>query len=62
MSRVHYARRTQGGQSSVEYAIVSAVLAFGLGIGLSSEDSALRQLLDAFVLSYRNASFAISLP
>ena len=52
----------QCGQSSIDYAIVSAVLALALGIGLSSDDSVLRQLLDAFVTAYRNFSFAISLP
>ncbi len=55
-------RSAQRGQSSVDYAIVSAVLAVALGIGMSSEDSVLRQLLDAFVTAYRNFSFAISLP
>lgn len=50
------------GQSSVEYAIVSAVLAFALGLGMSRDDSVLRQLLNAFVTAYRNFSFAISLP
>lgn len=55
-------RSVQRGQSSVDYAIVSAVLAVALGIGMSSDDSVLRQLLDAFVTAYRNFSFAISLP
>jgi hypothetical protein len=55
-------RSAQRGQSSVDYAIVSAVLAVALGIGMSSDDSVLRQLLDAFVTAYRNFSFAISLP
>jgi hypothetical protein len=57
-----FSRSAQRGQSSVDYAIVSAVLAVALGIGMSSDDSVLRQLLDAFVTAYRNFSFAISLP
>lgn len=55
-------RLAQRGQSSVDYAIVSAVLAVSLGMGMSSDDSVLRQLLDAFVTAYRNFSFAISMP
>ena len=50
------------GQSSVEYVIVCAVLAFALGIGMADDSSVLRQLLNAFVLSYQKISFAISLP
>ena len=52
----------QSGQSSVEYVIVCAVLAFALGIGMADDSSVLRQLLNAFVLSYQKISFAISLP
>ena len=37
-------------------------LAFALGVGMVDDSSALRQLLNALVLSYQKISFAISLP
>lgn len=52
----------QRGQSSTEYLVVCAALALALGIGMVDDSSALRQLLNAFVLSYQKISFAISLP
>ena len=60
LEKDYFAYMNQG--KAVDYAIVSAVLAIALGIGLSGDDSVLRQLLDAFVTAYRNFSFAISLP
>jgi UDP-N-acetylmuramyl pentapeptide phosphotransferase/UDP-N-acetylglucosamine-1-phosphate transferase len=50
------------GQSSTEYLVVCAALALALGVGMVDDSSALRQLLNAFVLSYQKISFAISLP
>ena len=50
------------GQSSTEYLLVCAALAFALGVGMVDDSSALRQLLNALVLSYQKISFAISLP
>ena len=55
-------RAPQRGQSSMEYVVLCAALVFALGIGMVDDKSALRQLLDAFTLAYRNISFAISLP
>jgi len=55
-------RSSLHGQSSTEYLVVCAALAFALGLGMVDEHSALRQLLDALVLSYQKISFAISLP
>ena len=46
----------------MEYVVLCAALVFALGIGMVDDKSALRQLLDAFTLAYRNISFAISLP
>lgn len=53
---------SQTGQSSTEYLVVCAALAIVLGVGMVDDSSALRQLLNAFVLSYQKISFAISLP
>ncbi|MES2259666.1 MAG: hypothetical protein V4724_14175 [Pseudomonadota bacterium] len=52
----------QQGQSSTEYIVVCAALAIALGVGMSSDDSVLRQLLNAFKTAYQNFSYAISLP
>lgn len=52
----------QLGQSSLEYLIVASTLAVALGINMASDQSVLKQLLDAFVTAYQNFSFAISLP
>jgi hypothetical protein len=46
----------------MEYAVVSMALALALGLDLASNDSVLRQLLDAFRLAYQNLAYAISLP
>lgn len=50
------------GQSSVEYLVVCAAFAFALGIGMSSDESALKQLLVGFQMAYKNIAFAISIP
>lgn len=55
-------RRPSTGQSSIEYVIVCAALAFALGVGMQGEDSVLNQLLWAFQTAYRRFSFALSLP
>lgn len=52
----------QRGQSSVEYVVVCAALAFVLGVGMKDENSVLRQLVDAFQTGYQRFSYAISLP
>lgn len=54
--------RTQRGQSSVEYVVVCAALAFALGIGMRDGHSVLGQLVTAFKTAYENFSYAISLP
>lgn len=53
----------QLGQSSMEYVVVCAALAFALGIGMrSGNDSVLLELLLAFQTAYERFSYAISLP
>jgi len=52
----------QQGQSSVEYLVICAAIAFALGLGMLDNTSVLRQLLDAFKTAYQNFSYAISLP
>jgi len=50
------------GQSSVEYLVVCSALAFALGLGMTDDESALRQLLTAFQTAYQKIAFAISIP
>lgn len=52
----------QRGQSSMEYVVVCAALAFALGVGMSGNQSVLLQLVQAFTTAYHNFSYAISLP
>jgi hypothetical protein len=52
----------QRGQSSMEYVVVCAALALTLGIGMSNDNSVLRQLLEAFRTGYQRVSFALSIP
>ena len=56
--RIWYAR----GQSSLEYVVVCAALAFALVVGMANHDSALFQLVDAFRTAFHKFSYAISLP
>lgn len=46
----------------MEYVVLCAALALALGIGMADDQSAMRQLLSAFVLAYQKISFAIALP
>lgn len=50
------------GQSSLEYVVVCAALAFALGIGMSNHDSALWRLVDAFRTAFHKFSYSLSLP
>jgi uncharacterized protein (UPF0333 family) len=52
----------QRGQSSMEYVVVCAALAFALGIGMLDHNSVLSELIDAFKTAYQKFSYAISLP
>jgi hypothetical protein len=52
----------QNGQSSMEYVVVCAALAFALGIGMVDDNSVLWQLLEAFRTAYAKISFSVSLP
>lgn len=54
--------RGQRGQSSMEYAVICAALALALGLGMSDENSVLRELLDAFKTAYEKFSYALSIP
>lgn len=53
---------SQRGQTSMEYVVVCAALAFALGIGMSNDNSVLRELLSAFRTAYQKISFALSVP
>lgn len=55
-------RKAMRGQSAVEYAVVTAILTTLLGMGWSSDQSVLKQLMDAFATAYRLMSFALSMP
>lgn len=50
------------GQSTIEYALVTAILAVVLGLGMVGDDSVLKQLVDAFATAYSDFSFALALP
>lgn len=50
------------GQTSMEYVVVCAALAFALGIGMWNDASVLRELLAAFRTAYQRISFPLSLP
>lgn len=58
----HGACRRQSGQSSMEFVVVCAALAFALGIGMVDDKSVLKQLAGAFKTAYQDFSYAISLP
>ena len=55
-------RGAHAGQSSIEYAVVCAALAFALGIGMVDDTSVLHELIEALRLAYRKFSFALSIP
>lgn len=56
-------RRTKlMGQSSMEYVVVCAALAFALGIGMSNDSSVLKQLLESFRTAYQKISYSLSIP
>lgn len=57
-----FATGTQRGQSSMEYIVVCGALVLALGIGMSNDQSVLRELLEAFRTAYHNFSYSISLP
>ncbi|MEO6146511.1 MAG: hypothetical protein ABIT70_05555 [Sulfuriferula sp.] len=60
---VHSARIVrQSGQSSIEYVVVGAAVAFALGVGMSNHNSVLWELIEAFKTAYQNISYAISIP
>ena len=61
-SNVFRWRASCTGQSSIEYVVVCAALAFALGVGMSDRNSVLGQLIDAFRLAYTRIAFAYSLP
>ena len=46
----------------IEYLVVCGALALLLGVGMIDDKSYLWQLIAAFQSSYRNFSYAISLP
>ena len=50
------------GQAMLEYLVVCGVLVVLLGVGMIDDKSILWQLIHAFQSSYRNFSYAISLP
>ncbi len=58
----HYSSTRQQGQASVEYLCVCVVLVLALGIGLSTPNSVLWQLIEAFQSAYQRFSFSLSIP
>jgi hypothetical protein len=50
------------GQSSMEYLVVCAALAFALGVGMWNDTSVLRELLQAFRVAYEKISYSLSIP
>ena len=50
------------GQTSMEYVVVCAALAFALGIGMWNDTSELRELLVAFRTAYQKISYSLSVP
>lgn len=50
------------GQTSMEYVVVCAALAFALGIGMWNDASVLRELLTAFRTAYQKISYSLSVP
>jgi hypothetical protein len=52
----------QHGQSSMEYAVICAAVAFALGIGMLDDNSVLSELIEAFKTAYQKFSYSISLP
>lgn len=52
----------QQGQSSTEYLVITAAIAAALGLSMATDDSVLRQLLDALRDAYQRFAYAISLP
>jgi hypothetical protein len=54
--------KPENGQSTVEYLVVTAAVATALGLSMASDDSVLRQLLEALRDAYERFAFAISLP
>ena len=50
------------GQTSMEYVVVCAALAFALGIGMWNDTSVLRELLVAFRTAYQKISYSLSVP
>jgi hypothetical protein len=50
------------GQSSMEYLVVCAALAFALGVGMWNDTSVLRELLQAFREAYEKISYSLSIP
>lgn len=53
---------SQHGQSSIEYVVVCAALAFALGVGMVDDRSVLRELIGAFNTAYQKFSYSLSLP
>ena len=54
--------RLQRGQSTIEYTVVCAALAFALFVDLNSANSAVKNILDNFTNAYQKISYALSLP
>lgn len=52
----------QHGQSSIEYVVVCAALAFALGVGMVDQNSVLWELIEAFKTAYQNISYSMSVP
>jgi hypothetical protein len=61
--RYHCRRRTlQGGQSTFEYTVACAAIAFTLGLGMLDSSGPLYDLLQRLRDAYERYAFAMSLP
>lgn len=55
-------RSEQGGQSLVEYLLLTAAVTVALGLAMADDTSVLRQMLEALRSAYARFAFAHSLP